>query len=54
MQARTMSLREREAVEDFARKKLLEEQRAKLDAMGTKGGVTEDTKRQIREALGIV
>jgi hypothetical protein len=30
------------------------ENRAKLDAMGTKGGVTEDTKRAIREALGIV
>lgn len=25
-----------------------------LDAMGSKGGVTDDTKRAIREALGIV
>lgn len=33
---------------------LMEEQRAKLDAMGNKGGVTEDTKKAIREALGIV
>lgn len=41
-------------VEDETRKKLLEEQRAKLDAMGNKGGVTEDTKKAIREALGIV
>lgn len=41
-------------VEDDTRKRLLEEQRAKLDAMGSKGGVTEDTKRAIREALGIV
>ena len=41
-------------VEEDTRKKLLEEQRAKLDAMGNKGGVTEDTKRAIREALGIV
>jgi len=40
-------------VEETTRRKLLEEQRAKLDAMGNKGGVTEDTKRQIREALGI-
>jgi hypothetical protein len=40
-------------VEEDTRKKLLEEQRAKLDAMGSKGGVTEDTKRAIREALGI-
>jgi len=41
-------------VEDDTRKRLLEEQRAKLDAMGSKGGVTEDTKRAIREALGMV
>lgn len=41
-------------VERSARAKLLEEQKAKLDAMGSKGGVTEDTKRAIREALGIV
>lgn len=40
-------------VEDETRRKLLEEQRAKLDAMGSKGGVTEDTKKAIREALGI-
>lgn len=36
------------------RQQVLEEQRAKLDAMGSKGGVTEETKRAIREALGIV
>lgn len=41
-------------VEEDTRKRLLEEQRVKLDAMGTKGGVTEDTKKAIREALGIV
>lgn len=40
-------------IEEAARKKLLEEQRAALDAMGSKGGVTDDTKRAIREALGI-
>jgi len=40
-------------VEAATRKQLLEEQRAKLDALGNKGGVTEDTKRAIREALGI-
>lgn len=39
--------------EEAGRKKLLEEQKAALDAMGSKGGVTEDTKRAIREALGI-
>lgn len=41
-------------VEEDTRKRLLDEQRAKLDAMGSKGGVTEDTKRAIREALGMV
>lgn len=40
-------------VEEETRRKLLEEQRVKLDALGSKGGVTEDTKRAIREALGI-
>lgn len=40
-------------VEESTRKKLLEEQRAKLEALGSKGGVTEDTKKAIREALGI-
>lgn len=41
-------------IEAETRAQVLAEQRAKLDAMGNKGGVTEDTKRQIREALGIV
>lgn len=53
-EARSLNLRERQAVAKAAREKLLEEQRAKLEAMGNKGGVTEDTKRAIREALGIV
>ena len=44
----------RAAIEDAARKKVLEEQRAALDAMGSKGGVTAETKAAIREALGIV
>lgn len=41
-------------VEEATRKRLLEEQRAKLDALGNKGGVTPETKAAIREALGIV
>lgn len=41
-------------VEDAARKRLLDEQRAKLEAMPDKGGVTPETKAAIREALGIV
>lgn len=40
-------------VEENTRKKLMEEQRAKLAAMPSKGGVTEETKHAIREALGI-
>lgn len=40
-------------VEEETRLKVMAEQRAKLDALGSKGGVTEDTKRAIREALGI-
>lgn len=53
-EARSLSLKERRSVADEARRKLLEEQSEKLKAMGTKGGVTEDTKKAIREALGIV
>ena len=40
-------------VAESARKQLLEEQRAKLDAMGSKGGVSEETKLEIRKVLGI-
>ncbi len=47
------SLEARAAIEEAARKKLLEEQRAKLEAMPIKGGVTADTKAAIRETLGI-
>lgn len=53
-EARSLNLKERREVERMAREKLLEEQKAKLEAMGSKGGVTEETKRAIREALGIV
>lgn len=53
-EARSLNLKERRAVADDARRKLLEEQKAKLDAMPNKGGVTKDTKAAIREALGIV
>ena len=52
-ESRSLNLRERQAVAKMAREKLLEEQKAKLDAMGNKGGVTEETKNKIREVLGI-
>lgn len=54
MQARTMSLKERQEIEAYARQKLLEEQAQKLDSLEKKGGVTDETKAAIREALGIV
>lgn len=52
-EARSLNLRERQAVAKAAREKLLEEQCAKLDALGNKGGVTKDTERMIRQVLGI-
>lgn len=39
---------------EAAREELLREQREKLEAMPNKGGVTQETKAAIREALGIV
>jgi hypothetical protein len=53
IQARSASLKERQAIESAAREKLLAEQKEKLAAMPSKGGVTEETKQAIREALGI-
>lgn len=53
-ESRSLNLKERQAVAKMAREKLLEEQKAKLDAMGNKGGITEETKLAIRETLGIM
>lgn len=53
-EARSLNLRERQAVAKAAREKLLEEQKAKLDELGRKPGVTEETKLAIRQVLGIV
>lgn len=53
MHTRKLSLEQRREVERLAREKLLEEQREKLEQMGTKGGVTPETIGSIREALGI-
>ncbi|MGB2904427.1 MAG: small terminase subunit, partial [Candidatus Dechloromonas phosphoritropha] len=53
-ESRSLNLRERQAVAKMARDKLLEEQKVKLDAMGVKSGVTEETKLAIRAALGIM
>jgi hypothetical protein len=48
------SAEQKKAAQEEARREMLEEQKAKLAAMPVKGGVTEDTKMAIREALGIV
>ena len=48
------SIEARAALREEARRELMEEQRAKLEAMGNKGGVTDETKKAIREALGIL
>ena len=53
-ESRSLNLKERQTVAKMAREKLLEEQKAKLDAMGAKAGVTEETKLAIRQALGIM
>lgn len=52
-ESRSLNLKERQVVAKLAREKLLEEQKVKLDAMGVKSGVTEETKLAIRAALGI-
>ena len=49
-----LSLEVRAVLEEAARKKLLEEQKAKLDAMPIKAGVTSETLAEIRRTLGIV
>ncbi|MEO6917575.1 MAG: phage protein Gp27 family protein [Collimonas sp.] len=55
MQARTMSIKERETIEGAARAKLLREQEAKLDTMGKTGALAPDTLKRIRaEIYGIV
>lgn len=43
----------RAAIREEARREMLEEQKARLDAMGHQAGVTPETKQAIREALGI-
>ena len=47
------SMEARAVIREEARRELLAEQKAQLDALGNKGGVTAETKLAIREALGI-
>ena len=51
--ARRVDRQERLAIRQEAREELLAEQRAKLEAMPNKGGVTAATKAEIRKTLGI-
>ncbi|MDR1890146.1 MAG: DUF3486 family protein [Zoogloeaceae bacterium] len=52
-EARSLNLRERQAVAKMAREKLLEEQQARAAALAQKGGVSEETQMEIRKVLGI-
>lgn len=52
--ARSLNLKERQAVAKMAREKLLEEQKARADELTKKGGVTPETRDAIRQVLGIV
>lgn len=54
MQARTMSLKERQQIEQMARERLLREQREKLDELGRSGEVDADTlNKVIKAAYGL-
>lgn len=50
MQARTMSLKERMAIEQAARARLIAEQKEKLQALGDSGEVPEDVLRKVIKA----
>jgi len=51
--ARTTSLKERQAIEQAARERLLREQKEKLDTVFKKRGTTADVANEIRRALGV-
>lgn len=52
-ETRVLSLKERQAVANEARARLLAEQKEKLSVMTKQGGISEETQQQIRQALGI-
>jgi hypothetical protein len=55
MEARTMSVRERQAVEKAAQERLLREQNKKLEQMGKSGSIAPETLKTIRrEVYGII
>lgn len=50
MQARTMSLKEREGIEAYTRKKVLDEQRKKIETLGKTGAVSPEVLAQVIKA----
>ncbi|MDR3055223.1 MAG: DUF3486 family protein [Zoogloeaceae bacterium] len=52
-EARSLNLKERQAVAKMAREKLLEEQEARATEICKQPGVSEETRHAIRQALGI-
>lgn len=55
MEARTMSIKERQAIEKAAEERLLKQQAKKLDTLGKAGAIAPETLAQIRrEVYGIV
>ncbi|AJO79221.1 MULTISPECIES: phage protein Gp27 family protein [Pseudomonas] len=51
MQARTLSIKERQAIEKAAQERLIREQQGKLDDLGKSGALTPDTLQRIRQEV---
>ncbi|WP_124303583.1 phage protein Gp27 family protein [Pseudomonas chlororaphis] len=51
MQARTLSIKERQAIEKAAQERLIQEQQGKLDDLGKSGALTPDTLQRIRQEV---
>ena len=51
MEARTMSVKERQAIEKAAQERLVREQQSKLDDLGKTGALTPETLQRIRQEV---
>ncbi|WP_025132156.1 phage protein Gp27 family protein [Pseudomonas sp. PH1b] len=51
MQARTLSIKERQAIEKAAQERLVREQQGKLDELGKSGALSADTLQRIRQEV---
>lgn len=51
MQARTLSIKERQAIEKAAQERLVREQQSKLDELGKSGALSADTLQRIRQEV---